>query len=142
MKKTFIKNLGVYLNPKFRKSDHRVARKTHTLPPILNIIANHQSSKNNLHVVKWVDLNGFINVAFQIVAPHRLGSETDLFDSTSVVFSQTHTDKIMITAIHVTTDGLVSKNEHKKLGSCGFEDLTELFIMEKINQVLDNAKVA
>lgn len=142
MKKTIIRNLGLYLNPRFRKTDHQMVRRMNTLPPILNIIADHQTSKNNLHVVKWVDMNGFINVAFQILGPKHLANFTDHIGSTSVVFAQTDTDKIVITAIYISTDGLTSKNEHKFLGTCGIDELTETFMMEKIKEFLDFAEVA
>lgn len=142
MKKTTVRNLGVYLNPRFRKTDHQLVRRMNKLPPILSIIADNQTTQNNLHVVKWVDMNGFINVAFQIVGPQNLVNDTDHIGSTSVVFAQTDTDKIVINAIHITTDGITSKNEHKILGTCGVDELTETFIMEKLKEFLDFAEVA
>lgn len=142
MKKTTVRNLEVYLKPRIRKSDDQVVPRINILSPILNTIAEYQHTKQNeFHVMKWVDLNGFINIGIQFVASSPLGNENNHINSASLVFAQKETDVISMTLFQTVSRGGKTVNQHTDLGTYSYVALTEQFMLEKIRQFLDIADV-
>jgi hypothetical protein len=142
MTKTTIRNLGVTLKLQFRKSNPQEINKMNKLQPIMCAIADHHAVKNNLHIIKWRDINGHTNVAFQIVNNHLLDGGSNQIINSSLVFAQNDTDKIAMTIFHNTINGLKPTNEHNVMDSVGYDQLTESFIQEKINWFLNLVSVA
>lgn len=125
------------LTPNPIKANRKVTNKMKKLSPFLGSIVDNQIKDNNLHVIKWIDEQGYINVAFQIIRSHQLNNDKNPIHTSSLVFAQNEKDDILMSLYQNINDGLKSRNVKKVLGTYDYEELTEPFILDKINQFLD-----
>lgn len=140
MIKVTVSNLGVSLKPNLNKTSRHVARKMKRLSSILSTKVDKQMTKNHLHVIKWIDGGGFVNIAFQVVIPYHLDGEINEecnHNSSSLVFAQNDRNEVLMSIYQYVNVGLKSKHVNKVLGTYSYDELTEPFILDKIKQFLD-----
>lgn len=137
MIKITIRNLGISLKPKTKKTNRKVACKMNQLSTVLSAFADNKIKKNNLHVIKWIDNRGFVNIAFQIVISRQLCDEQNPINDSSLVFAQNEMDEITMSIFQNTIDGLKSTHVNKVLGTYTYNELTEAFIFDKIKLLLN-----
>jgi|SRR5690554_6114584 len=107
------------------------------LSTVLSAFADNKIKKNNLHVIKWIDNRGFVNIAFQIVISRQLCDEQNPINDSSLVFAENEMGEITMSIFQNTIDGLKSTHVNKVLGTYTYNELTEAFIFDKIKLLLN-----
>jgi hypothetical protein len=147
MENTTIKNHKDYRISKNKiVNKYTFSIKMNYLQAMLDNKFEKQVLGNQIHVLNWLDNEGYINIAFQILSSQPIkGINNVKYDfntsSISLVFSQKSISNISVTILHTILKDSKMNTVEENLGSYDLNDLDNTFITSKFDQFINSITV-